>query len=175
MRGGEITALLGANGAGKTTTISMLTGLVEPDAGDATIGGLSIRSEMEAIRGALGVCPQDNVLYDLLTAREHLELFTALRSGGGGGRAAVDSLLARASLAAKARKSWSSVAVNGWSLSSSGPRHPAGGARTLFLDEPTSGMDPHSRRAIWALLREVRRGRTVVLTTHFLDEAELLS
>jgi len=89
-------------------------------AGDATIGGLSIRSEMEAIRGALGVCPQDNVLYDLLTAREHLELFTALRSGGGGGRAAVDSLLARASLAAKARKSCSSVAVNGWSLSSSG-------------------------------------------------------
>ena len=81
-------------------------------AGDATIGGLSIRSEMEAIRGALGVCPQDNVLYDLLTAREHLELFTALRSGGGGGRAAVDSLLARASLAAEARKSCSSVAVN---------------------------------------------------------------
>ena len=79
MRRGAITALLGANGAGKTTTISMLTGLIAPDGGDATVDGISIRSGMKAIRRALGVCPQLNTLFGEMTPAQHLQLYGALR------------------------------------------------------------------------------------------------
>ena len=83
MRSGSISALLGANGAGKTTTISMLTGLIPPTAGDGFINGLSIKTDMRAIRASIGVCPQANVLFDSMTPRLHLRLYAALKGLGG--------------------------------------------------------------------------------------------
>ena len=175
MRRGAITALLGANGAGKTTTISMLTGLIAPDGGDATVDGVSIRSGMRAIRRALGVCPQLNTLFGEMTPVQHLQLYGALR-GLSGARLShsVDTLLEQVGLAEK-RETRADALSGGQKRKLCLAISLTGSSTTVFLDEPTSGMDPHSRRAIWALLRSYREGRTVVLTTHFLDEAELLS
>ena len=175
MRPGQITSLLGANGAGKTTTISMLTGLIPPTSGGAWIGPHSIRLEMAEIRKALGVCPQQNVLFAELSPVEHLALYGELK----GLRAAdlvvaIGDMLRRVGLAERA-------AVRAEALSGGQKRKLClaiallSSPTTAFLDEPTSGMDPHSRRAIWAMLRDQREGRTLVLTTHFLDEAEILS
>ena len=175
MRSGQITSLLGANGAGKTTTISMLTGLMPPTSGNATIDGLSITSHMATIRYSLGVCPQQNVLFDQLTPVQHLSLYGAIKGLEGAAlRETIDLLISKVMLSE--RKD-----VQARNLSGGQKRKLClaisliGGAKTIFLDEPTSGMDPHSRRSIWALLREQREGRTIVLTTHFLDEAEILS
>jgi ABC-type multidrug transport system ATPase subunit len=175
MRSGQITSLLGANGAGKTTTISMLTGLMPPTSGNATVDGLSITSHMTTIRYSLGVCPQQNVLFDQLTPVQHLSLYGAIKGLEGAAlQEAIDLLISKVMLSE--RKD-----VQARRLSGGQKRKLClaisliGGAKTIFLDEPTSGMDPHSRRSIWALLREQREGRTIVLTTHFLDEAEILS
>ena len=175
MRPGQITSLLGANGAGKTTTISMLTGLLPPTSGDAWIGAQSIRTGMRAIRTSLGVCPQQNVLFTTLSPHEHLTLHGELKGIWGGRLAsAIDEILALVGLTERAN-------VPSAALSGGQKRKLClaiallGGPETCFLDEPTSGMDPHSRRSIWALLRAQREGRTIVLTTHFLDEAEILS
>ena len=175
MRSGQITSLLGANGAGKTTTISMLTGLMPPTSGNATVDGLSITSHMTTIRYSLGVCPQQNVLFDQLTPVQHLSLYGAIKGLEGAAlRETIDLLISKVMLSE--RKD-----VQARNLSGGQKRKLClaisliGGAKTIFLDEPTSGMDPHSRRSIWALLREQREGRTIVLTTHFLDEAEILS
>jgi ABC-type multidrug transport system ATPase subunit len=175
MRSGQITALLGANGAGKTTTISMLTGLIPPDAGDAHVNGLSILSSMPQIRSSIGVCPQQNVLFGQLSVQQHLELYAELKGlRSHAAAAAIDALLGRMDLAAR-RHARSAALSGGQKRKLCLAIALIGNSRTLFLDEPTSGMDPHSRRAIWALLREQREGRTIVLTTHFLDEAELLA
>ena len=175
MRPGHITSLLGANGAGKTTTISMLTGLIPPTSGTAYIGDKSILTSMRSIRRSLGVCPQQNVLFFTLTPREHLLLHGELKGLYGTQLLRIiNEMLALVGLAERAN-------VPSASLSGGQKRKLClaiallGQPTTTFLDEPTSGMDPHSRRAIWALLRTQREGRTLVLTTHFLDEAEILS
>jgi ATP-binding cassette subfamily A (ABC1) protein 3 len=175
MNPGQITSLLGANGAGKTTTVSMLTGLIQPSGGNASIDGLSVRTGMRQIRRSLGVCPQQNVIFLPLTPVDHLILHGELKGLRG---IELDQqmreilnhvgLVERAYVPAAAlsggqkRKLCLAIAL-------------IGSPATCFLDEPTSGMDPHSRRSIWALLRTKREGRTIVLTTHFLDEAEILS
>ena len=172
---GVITALLGPNGAGKSTTISMLTGMIPPTSGAAMIDGKSILTEQSDIRMSIGVCPQTNTLFDDLTPRQHLILYGELRGRVGrtlfedveSALSGVD-LLDRAHTPARAlsggqkRKLCLAIALFGES-------------RTVFLDEPTSGMDPASRRFVWSLLRSSRSERTIVLTTHFLDEAEILA
>ena len=175
MRSGQITALLGSNGAGKTTTISMLTGLIPPDAGDAHIDGRSILTSMPEIRASIGVCPQQNVLFDVLTVQQHLEMYGALKGlSGHAASDAISELLERMSMTHR-RHARSKALSGGQKRKLCLAIALIGRSRTLFLDEPTSGMDPHSRRAIWALLREQRDGRTTILTTHFLDEAEILA
>jgi len=175
MPAGQITGLLGANGAGKTTTISMLTGLIEPSGGKATIDGMSISNEMQAIRHSLGVCPQLNVIFEPLTPVQHLHLYGALKGLEGAELStAIDEMLAHVMLEEK-RHTESKSLSGGQKRKLCLAISLIGRPRTVFLDEPTSGMDPHSRRSIWTLLREQRQGRTIVLTTHFLDEAEILS
>eukprot|EP00899_Mesostigma_viride_P015099 jgi/Mesvir1/23590/Mv18280-RA.1 len=172
---GQVTALLGHNGAGKSTAISILTGLLAPSKGTCTILGADIRHEMDAIRRVIGVCPQTNTLFDQLSVREHLELFAALK-GVPRDRlgAEVEEMIAKVGLGDKAgclahslsggmkRKLQVAIAL-------------IGGSSVVFLDEPTSGMDPHSRRAMWDLLRGLKgTGKAIILTTHYLDEADLL-
>ena len=175
MRRGQITALLGANGAGKTTTIAMLTGLIPPTSGDATIDGRRCSTEMRTIRESLGVCPQQNVLFEPLSPTLHLRLFGALKGLRGAElHKAIDALLQMVMLSERAHVK-SAVLSGGQKRKLCLAISLIGGSSTLFLDEPTSGMDPHSRRSIWQLLRAQREGRTLVLTTHFLDEAEMLA
>ncbi|KAL2633831.1 hypothetical protein R1flu_005310 [Riccia fluitans] len=170
----QITALLGHNGAGKSTTISMLTGLTRPSSGDAEIWGHSILKDLSSIRRTIGVCPQQNVLFSLLTVREHLELYAVLKGIPEDGiPGEIQNMVERLGLTEK---------INSRSANLSGGMKRKlqvaiamiGGSKVVFLDEPTSGMDPHARRGMWDLLRSFKQGRAIVLTTHYMDEADLL-
>ncbi|CAM6122589.1 unnamed protein product [Calypogeia fissa] len=170
----QITALLGHNGAGKSTTISMLTGLIRPTGGDANIWGHSIRGDLSSIRRTIGVCPQQNVLFQNLTVNEHLELYAAVKG-------IPDKLVAQEAQEMVDRLGLSDKTNAPASSLSGGMKRKLqvaiamlGGSRIVFLDEPTSGMDPHARRAMWELLRTFKQGRAIVLTTHYMDEADLL-
>ncbi|XP_047137876.1 phospholipid-transporting ATPase ABCA3 isoform X1 [Hydra vulgaris] len=172
---GQITCLLGHNGAGKTTTMSILTGLYTPTSGTATINGKSIFKEMDRIRDSLGLCPQHNVLFDRLTVREHLEFFTGLKGiSKDKARTEIDQMLLDIQLHDKANQQ-SSTLSGGMKRKLNCAIALIGGSETVFLDEPTSGMDPYARRATWDLLQKYRKNKTVILTTHFMDEADYLA
>lgn len=171
---GQITALLGHNGAGKTTTLSILTGLFPPSCGDATLGGRSILTDMDSIRDSLGLCPQHNVLFDRLTVKEHLEFFAALK-GTPKGKAVeeIRQLLSDIQLLDKADER-SATLSGGMKRKLSCAVALVGGSETVILDEPTSGMDPYARRATWDLLQRYRGNKTIIITTHYMDEADYL-
>ncbi|GLD99401.1 hypothetical protein PINS_up008120 [Pythium insidiosum] len=172
---GQITCLLGHNGAGKTTLMSMLTGMTPPTSGDALVRGFSIREDMSRIRESLGYCPQFSVVYPELTVEEHLAFY---------GR--VKGLRDDAVLRDEVRRKIEDVGltekrhVAAHALSGGMKRKLSlaiaflGDSRVVFLDEPTSGMDPYSRRSTWELIQSHKRGRVLVLTTHFMDEADIL-
>eukprot|EP00898_Chlorokybus_atmophyticus_P008904 jgi/Chlat1/9014/Chrsp94S08294 len=172
---GHITALLGHNGAGKTTAISILTGLTPPTAGDCLIHGHSIVAQLALARSHVGVCPQHNVLFSNLTVREHLRLYAAIKGMKGSGKvdAAVDELAAGVGLTDKLDEKASALS-GGMKRKLQVAIALIGDSRVVLLDEPTSGMDPHSRRAMWELLKKYKAGRTLVLTTHYMDEADIL-
>ncbi|XP_052408200.1 phospholipid-transporting ATPase ABCA3 [Carassius gibelio] len=171
---GQITVLLGHNGAGKSTTLSMLTGLFPPSSGRAYISGYDICQDMALIRRSLGLCPQHDVLFDNLTVREHLLFFTQLK---GYPRKKipdeVDRILRILNLEDK-RHARSKTLSGGMKRKLSIGIALIGDSKVVMLDEPTSGMDPSARRATWDLLQGEKRGRTILLTTHFMDEADLL-
>ena len=168
---GEIFGLLGPNGAGKTTTLEILEGIRVADKGDVRVDGLDIRRNRRAAQARIGVQLQATTLFEELTVRETLALFGSFYPRA----ISPDSLLADIALEEKARAR---------------PQDLSGGQRQrlalalalvndpalVFLDEPTTGLDPQSRRMLWdTILRLRERGKTVVLTTHFMDEAQSLS
>ncbi|GBG23990.1 ABC transporter ATP-binding protein [Hondaea fermentalgiana] len=168
----QVTVLLGPNGAGKSTLIKMLTGMVQPSGGDISVFGLSIRSDMQTIRGRLGWCPQHDILYPSLTVHQHLHLFSALRGKRLDKDATHDLLLelelsdklhakARTLSGGQRRKLCLAIAL-------------IGDTDIIVLDEMTAGVDPVSRRACWSVIQNNRVGRAILLTTHFLDEADVL-
>lgn len=171
---GQITVLLGHNGAGKTTTLSMLTGLFPPSSGRAYINGYDICQDMALIRRSLGLCPQHDVLFDNLNVREHLLFYTQLK---GYPREKipdeVDRILRILNLEDK-RNARSKTLSGGMKRKLSIGIALIGDSKVVMLDEPTSGMDPSARRATRDLLQGEKRGRTILLTTHFMDEADLL-
>ncbi|XP_013001127.2 phospholipid-transporting ATPase ABCA7 isoform X2 [Cavia porcellus] len=171
---GHITAFLGHNGAGKTTTLSILSGLFPPSGGSAFVLGHDVRCSMAAVRPHLGVCPQHNVLFDMLTVEEHVWFYGRLK---GLSAAAVgpeqDRLLRDVGLLSK-RCAQTRHLSGGMQRKLSVAIAFVGGSRVVILDEPTAGVDPASRRGIWELLLKYREGRTLILSTHHLDEAELL-
>ncbi|XP_060037438.1 phospholipid-transporting ATPase ABCA7 isoform X2 [Erinaceus europaeus] len=171
---GHITAFLGHNGAGKTTTLSILSGLFPPSGGSATILGHDLQTGLAAIRPHLGVCPQHNVLFDLMTVDEHIWFYGRLK---GLSSAAVcpeqEQLVQDVGLEAK-RGAQARHLSGGMQRKLSVAIAFVGGSQVVILDEPTAGVDPASRRAIWELLLKYRAGRTLILSTHHLDEAELL-
>ncbi|KAL7377816.1 hypothetical protein ABVT39_004728 [Epinephelus coioides] len=171
---GQITVLLGHNGAGKTTTLSMLTGLFPPTSGRAYINGYDICQDMALIRRSLGLCPQHDVLFDNLTVREHL-LFYAQLKGFSREKIPdeVDRIIRILNLEDK-RQARSKTLSGGMKRKLSIGIALIGDSKVVMLDEPTSGMDPSARRATWDLLQGEKRGRTILLTTHFMDEADLL-
>ncbi|XP_061079781.1 phospholipid-transporting ATPase ABCA3 [Conger conger] len=171
---GQITVLLGHNGAGKTTTLSMLTGLFPPSSGRAYINGYDISQDMAHVRRSLGLCPQHDVLFDNLTVREHL-LFYAQLKGYPREKIPeeVDRIIRMLNLENK-RFARSKTLSGGMKRKLSIGIALIGDSKVVMLDEPTSGMDPSARRATWDLLQGERHGRTILLTTHFMDEADLL-
>uniref|UniRef100_A0A3Q4H1H2 ATP-binding cassette, sub-family A (ABC1), member 4a n=1 Tax=Neolamprologus brichardi TaxID=32507 RepID=A0A3Q4H1H2_NEOBR len=170
----QITALLGHNGAGKTTTMSVLTGMYPPTSGTATIYGKDIRTDMDTIRQSLGMCPQHNVLFHM-TVAEHI-LFYSLLKGRPIAEAEeeVENMLQDLGLPHK-RDVLTQNLSGGMQRKLSVALAFVGGAKVVILDEPTSGVDPYSRRSIWDLLLKYRAGRTVIMSTHHMDEADLLS
>ncbi|XP_055898501.1 ATP-binding cassette sub-family A member 2-like [Biomphalaria glabrata] len=171
---GQITSFLGHNGAGKTTTMSMLTGLIPPTAGTASIYGQDIRTDMDIIRQSLGMCPQHNVLFDKFTVEEHLWFFAQLK----GMKAAdiqseTDKMIGDLGLPDK-RHVLVDCLSGGMQRKLSVAIAFVGGSRTVILDEPTAGVDPYARRAIWDLLVKFKKGRTILLSTHHMDEADFL-
>jgi ATP-binding cassette subfamily A (ABC1) protein 3 len=166
--------LLGHNGAGKSTTISMLTGLIPPSGGDAYMYGLSMREDMATLRQSLGVCPQHDVLWPDITVKEHLIFFAGIKGVPKKEvQPMVMQMIREVGLIEKTN-------VRSAELSGGQKRKLSvaialiGGSKVVFLDEPTSGMDPYSRRFTWNLLQSNRAGRVMVLTTHFMDEADVL-
>ena len=176
IREGEIFSLLGPNGAGKTTTISVLSTLYAPTSGDVIIGGRSAAGEPMAVRQIIGVVPQELALYDDLTARENL-LFWGQMYGLGGRalKARIDEVLAQIGLTDKANqriKTYSGGMKRRVNIGVGLLHRP----RLLFMDEPTVGIDPQSRRAILDAVKDLnRQGMTVLYTTHYMEEAQELS
>ncbi|CAM9266917.1 unnamed protein product [Choristocarpus tenellus] len=171
---GQITALLGHNGAGKTTTINMLTGMVPVTGGTAVVNGLDVRTQMKEIRRNLGMCPQHDILYPDLTVREHLTLFANFKGVAKKEVASeVDRMIKAVGLGEKRDRPTNGLS-GGQKRKLSVAIAFIGGSKVIFLDEPTSGMDPHSRRFTWDVIRKQKEGRVIVLTTHFMDEADLL-
>jgi ABC-2 type transport system ATP-binding protein len=172
---GELFGLLGPNGAGKTTTINILCGLLEPTDGNVYVGGHDVQKEPEKVRGLIGVCPQDTAVYPFLTGRENVELFGNLHT------------IPRESLRKKTEELLEKMSLTEDADRQAG-KYSGGMRRRInlvmglvhdpeiaFLDEPTVGMDPQSRHAVWDFIRELKaKGKTVILTTHYMEEAEEL-
>ncbi|TSK45874.1 ATP-binding cassette sub-family A member 1 [Bagarius yarrelli] len=171
---GQITSFLGHNGAGKTTTMSILTGLFPPTSGTAYIMGKDIQSELSAIRQSLGVCPQHNVLFSMLTVEEHIWFYARLKGlSEEEVKDEMDQILYDTGLPHK-RKSKTSELSGGMQRKLSVALAFVGGSKVVILDEPTAGVDPYARRGIWDLLLKYRAGRTIILSTHHMDEADIL-
>lgn len=174
---GQITAILGHNGAGKTTLFNILTGLTTPTAGTALIFGYDIRdsNDMQMIRSMTGVCPQHDILFDLLSPREHLEFFAAVR---GIPRSMIDievkKTLKDIDLTEKA-DTFAKYLSGGQKRKLSVGIAIIGDPKIIILDEPTAGVDPYSRRQMWSFLQSRRHGKVILLTTHFMDEADILA
>ncbi|KAK9518564.1 hypothetical protein VZT92_023867 [Zoarces viviparus] len=171
---GQITSFLGHNGAGKTTTMSILTGLFPPTSGTAYILGRDIRTELSAIRQSLGVCPQHNVLFSMLTVEEHIWFYGRLKGlSEQQVKGEIEQILQDTGLPHK-RNSRTSTLSGGMQRKLSVALAFVGGSKVVILDEPTAGVDPFARRGIWDLLLKYRQGRTIILSTHHMDEADIL-
>ncbi|XP_040611318.1 ATP-binding cassette sub-family A member 3 isoform X3 [Mesocricetus auratus] len=171
---GQITVLLGHNGAGKSTTLSILSGLYPPTRGEAYIHGYDISQHMAQIRKSLGLCPQQNLLFDHLTVSEHLYFYCRVK--GIPQKMCleeIDSMLSAFNLLEK-RDAFSKSLSGGMKRKLAIITALLGGSKVVILDEPTSGMDPASRRTTWDLLQAYKQGHTILLTTHYMDEADVL-
>lgn len=167
---GECFGLLGPNGAGKTTTIEILEGLLTPDAGEIEVLGLRWRTHEAELRQRLGIQLQETRLAEKLTVEETLRLFRAFYHRG----RTIDELLRLVELDGK-RTSWVGKLSGGQRQRLAVACALAGAPDLLFLDEPTTGLDPQSRRQLWEVLERFRAGGgTIMLTTHYMDEAEVL-
>jgi ABC-2 type transport system ATP-binding protein len=173
IRRGEIFGILGPNGAGKSTTIRMLCGILDPTGGRGTVVGFDIAREAERIKERIGYMTQRFSLYEDLTVLENLEFYAGIYGVPlGKRRARVDNLLERSGLTAR-RRQLAGTLSGGWkqrvALACATIHEPP----LLFLDEPTAGVDPVSRREFWERIHELAAaGTTAVLTTHYMDEAE---
>ena len=170
VRSGECFGLLGPNGAGKTTTVEILEGLLPATAGEVEILGLNWQSGAHTLRQRLGISLQETNLADKLTVEETLRLFRSFYAAG----PEVEDLLDLVSLTDK-RKTWYVKLSGGQKQRLAVACALVGDPEILFLDEPTTGLDPQSRRQLWGLIERFKaEGRTVVLTTHYMDEAQRL-
>ncbi|KAL4460035.1 hypothetical protein ABPG74_003561 [Tetrahymena malaccensis] len=171
----QILCLLGHNGAGKTTTISLLTGLLEKTSGSIKIFGEELEADLDQARQEMGLCTQKDVLYDDMTVTEHLEFIASIKGMQGNQlKKEVEYIISQVGLQAEREKLANNLSGGNKRKLSLGMAL-TGGSKIIFLDEPTSGMDPVSRQQIWKILEKQRHKRAIILTTHHLDEAERLA
>nr|pir protein F33E11.4 [imported] - Caenorhabditis elegans [Caenorhabditis elegans] len=169
---GQCTVLLGHNGAGKSTTFSMLTGVASPSSGSAYVNDFDIRTSLPKIRREMGLCPQYNTLFGFMTVMEHLEFFAKLKERTWDPEEARE-ILARLRIDFKA-DFMAGALSGGQKRKLSLAIALIGGSEVVMLDEPTSGMDPGARHETWTLIQREKERRTILLTTHFMEEADLL-
>jgi ABC-2 type transport system ATP-binding protein len=173
VRRGEIFGFLGPNGAGKSTTIRMLCGLLKPTSGTATVGGLDIATQSEAIKQKIGYMSQRFSLYDDLSVEENIDFFSGIYSVPRDRRAERKDYVLRMAGIEERRGSLTGLLSGGWkqrlALGCAILHEPP----ILFLDEPTSGVDPIARRTFWDLIYQLSAaGHTIFVSTHYMDEAE---
>ncbi|GAB6030175.1 hypothetical protein CHUAL_005851 [Chamberlinius hualienensis] len=174
---GQITAILGHNGAGKTTLLNMLVGLTNPSGGSATMYGLDISdpNNYDQLWELLGICPQHDVLFDILTPRHHLEFFGRVKGVPEKDlNRMVESILQDVDIMDRINAPAGKMSGGQKRKLSIGIAL-IGDPKVVVLDEPTSGVDPFSRRQLWNLLQKSKAGRLIILTTHFMDEADILA
>jgi ABC-2 type transport system ATP-binding protein len=173
---GEIFGLLGPNGAGKTTTIRILSTIIQPDKGDVTIGGFSLKHNAEDIRGLIGICPQELALYEDMTAYDNLVFFGRMAGlSTPEARQQAISNLELMGLADRARKGKVDKFSGGMKRRVNLAIALMGHPQLLFLDEPTVGIDPQSRNNIFETIQGLRqKGMTILYTTHYMEEADRL-
>jgi len=173
---GELFGLLGPNGAGKTTTINVLNSLIKPTEGTALVGGYDVRKESGKIKKMIGVCPQEAAIYKFLTGKENLELFGSLQ---GMPKSLIKErseqllkLLDFEQDSKRKAKGYSGGMLRKLNMLMALIHDP----EIAFLDEPTVGMDPRARRKVWEFIANLKnQSKTVILTTHYMEEAEALS
>lgn len=172
---GELFGLLGPNGAGKTTTVNILCGLIKPTSGNAMVGGYDVQKENTKVKELIGVCPQETAIYPYLTGAENVELFGNLYTLDKNTlRMRQKMLFEKMELTQDAKRKvekYSGGMKRRLSLIMALIHDP----QIIFLDEPTIGMDPQSRRAVWDFMVELKKeSKTIFLTTHYMEEAEVL-
>lgn len=171
---GKLLALLGQNGAGKTTIMSMLSGLTPSTSGDALLCNFSMKDQMTDIRSIMSICPQYDVLFNDLTAKEHIELYAGLKG------VHKDEYETELEERLKAVKLWTVRDVRAGTYSGGMKRRLSliistiGNPKIIYMDEPTTGMDPVNRRHVWAFIEKFKKGRVVILTSHSMEEADVL-
>lgn len=172
---GEVFSLLGVNGAGKTTTIKMLTGLTRPTGGEALVGGYSITQRPEKVKGLIGVSPQETAVAPNLTVRENLEMICGIHGfSKEKTKAKTDELSSWFALEGILGRRAGKLS-GGWQRRVSIAMALAGEPSILFLDEPTLGLDVMARHDLWQVIGSLKGKITLVLTTHYMEEAEALS
>ncbi len=172
---GELLALLGLNGAGKSTTVRMLSGLCRPTAGDAYLLGKSVVRESDAVKRFLGMSPQESATAPKLSVRENLELIAHLYGFYGAECKRRVRRVAEVFHLDEVMKQRSQTLSGGWQRRLSIAMALVGEPKILFLDEPTLGLDVLSRRELWSFIEGLKGKMTVILTTHYLEEAEALA
>ena len=175
IRQGELFSLLGVNGAGKTTTIKMLTCLTTPTGGDAVVGGHSITKEPEQVKRLIGVSPQETAVAPNLSVKENLELICGIHGfSREKTKTKIREISEKFTLDSVLRKKAGKLS-GGWQRRVSIAMALISEPQILFLDEPTLGVDVIARRELWAVIRSLKGKVTMILTTHYMEEAEALS
>jgi len=175
IRQGELFSLLGVNGAGKTTTMKMLTCLTKPSGGDATVGGYSVTKQPEQVKQLIGVSPQETAVAPNLSVAENLELICGIHGFSKAKRSAkIKELSERFGLDTVMRRKAGKLS-GGWQRRVSIAMALIGEPQILFLDEPTLGLDVIARHELWDVIRSLKGKVTIILTTHYMEEAEALS
>ncbi len=172
---GELFSLLGVNGAGKTTTIKMLTCLTKPSAGDALVGGYSITKEPKQVKQLIGVSPQETAVAPNLSVKENLELICGIYGfSKEKTRKRIEEVSKQFSLGEVLKRKAGKLS-GGWQRRVSIAMALISEPRILFLDEPTLGLDVIARHDLWEVIRTLKGKITIILTTHYMEEAEALS
>ena len=172
---GELFSLLGVNGAGKTTTIKMLTCLTKPTEGDALVGGKSITNDPKAVKKLIGVSPQETAVAPNLSVKENLQLICGIHGFSKDKTEKRVATLSEQFRLAEVMKRKAGKLSGGWQRRVSIAMALIGEPKILFLDEPTLGLDVIARHELWDVIRTLKGKITIILTTHYMEEAEALS